>query len=75
MIHIQKSTKFFHGYLFEESLDECTGNRFFLCEERRREVGDPLLGSGTKDQLDQTYEAFISPRSQILNQKPELVDC
>ncbi|HZO70700.1 MAG TPA: SCO5389 family protein [Ktedonobacteraceae bacterium] len=28
-----------------------------------------------KDQLDQTYEAFISPRSQILNQKPELVDC
>jgi hypothetical protein len=28
-----------------------------------------------KDQLDQTYKAFISPRSQILNQKPELVDC
>ena len=28
-----------------------------------------------KDQLDQTYQAFISPRSQILNQKPELVDC
>ncbi len=28
-----------------------------------------------KDQLDQTYEEFITPRSQILNQKPELVDC
>jgi hypothetical protein len=28
-----------------------------------------------KDQLDQTYQTFISPRSQILNQKPELVDC
>ncbi len=28
-----------------------------------------------KDQLDQTYTAFISPRSQILNQSPELVDC
>jgi hypothetical protein len=27
------------------------------------------------DQLDQTYQEFISPRSQILNQKPELVDC
>jgi len=28
-----------------------------------------------KDRLDQTYEEFISSRSQILNQKPELVDC
>jgi hypothetical protein len=28
-----------------------------------------------KDQLDQVYEDFISPQSQILNQKPELVDC
>lgn len=28
-----------------------------------------------KDRLDHTYEEFISPRSQILNQKPELVDC
>jgi hypothetical protein len=28
-----------------------------------------------KDQLDRTYEAFISPRSQILNQSPELIDC
>jgi hypothetical protein len=27
------------------------------------------------DSLDQTYQTFISPRSQILNQKPELVDC
>jgi hypothetical protein len=27
------------------------------------------------DQLDQTYKEFISPRNQILNQKPELVDC
>src|SRR5450631_875579 len=27
------------------------------------------------DQLGQTYQEFISPRSQILNQKPELVDC
>jgi hypothetical protein len=27
------------------------------------------------DKLDQTYKEFISPRSQILNQKPELVDC
>ena len=27
------------------------------------------------DHLDQTYEEFISPRSQILNQSPELVDC
>ncbi len=27
------------------------------------------------DQLDQIYQEFISPRSQILNQKPELVDC
>ena len=27
------------------------------------------------DQLDQVYREFISPRSQILNQKPELVDC
>lgn len=26
-------------------------------------------------ELGQTYEQFISPRSQILNQKPELVDC
>lgn len=25
--------------------------------------------------LDATYEEFISPRSQILNQTPELVDC
>jgi hypothetical protein len=28
-----------------------------------------------KEQLDPTYETFISPRSQILNQSPELVDC
>jgi hypothetical protein len=28
-----------------------------------------------KDQLDSTYEEFISPRSQILNQTPELRDC
>jgi hypothetical protein len=28
-----------------------------------------------KDQLGTTYEEFISPRSQILNQSPELVDC
>jgi hypothetical protein len=28
-----------------------------------------------KDQLGQEYEAFISPRSQLLNQSPELVDC
>jgi hypothetical protein len=28
-----------------------------------------------KDGLDSTYKEFISPRSQILNQKPELVDC
>jgi hypothetical protein len=28
-----------------------------------------------KDRLDHTYQEFISPRSQILNQKPELVDC
>ena len=28
-----------------------------------------------KDRLDHTYEEFISPRSQLLNQKPELVDC
>jgi hypothetical protein len=28
-----------------------------------------------RDQLDQSYEAFISPRSQLLNQSPELVDC
>ncbi|HEY0757366.1 MAG TPA: SCO5389 family protein [Ktedonobacteraceae bacterium] len=28
-----------------------------------------------KDQLDATYEEFISPRSQILNQSPELRDC
>src|SRR5882762_2811063 len=28
-----------------------------------------------KDRLNQTYQEFISPRSQILNQKPELVDC
>lgn len=28
-----------------------------------------------KDQLDQVYDAFVSPQSQILNQKPELVDC
>ena len=27
------------------------------------------------DQLDETYLAFISPRSQILNQSPELIDC
>jgi hypothetical protein len=27
------------------------------------------------DEMGQTYEEFISPRSQILNQKPELVDC
>ncbi|GHO72499.1 hypothetical protein KSD_02700 [Ktedonobacter sp. SOSP1-85] len=29
-----------------------------------------------KDQFDQkSYEEFISPRSQLLNQSPELVDC
>src|SRR5689334_15606342 len=28
-----------------------------------------------KDQLDATYEEFISPRSQLLNQSPELRDC
>jgi hypothetical protein len=28
-----------------------------------------------KDHLNQAYEEFISARSQILNQKPELVDC
>ena len=28
-----------------------------------------------KEQLDSTYEEFISPRSQILNQTPELRDC
>jgi hypothetical protein len=28
-----------------------------------------------RDSLDQSYQEFISPRSQILNQKPELVDC
>jgi hypothetical protein len=28
-----------------------------------------------KDTLDRVYQEFISPRSQILNQKPELVDC
>jgi hypothetical protein len=28
-----------------------------------------------KDRLDSTYEEFITPRSQILNQSPELVDC
>lgn len=28
-----------------------------------------------KDQLGSAYEEFISPRSQILNQSPELVDC
>jgi hypothetical protein len=27
------------------------------------------------DRLDEGYQEFISPRSQILNQKPELVDC
>ncbi|HEV3156648.1 MAG TPA: SCO5389 family protein [Candidatus Baltobacteraceae bacterium] len=28
-----------------------------------------------KDRLGAEYEEFISPRSQILNQRPELVDC
>jgi hypothetical protein len=28
-----------------------------------------------KDRLDQSYEEFISPRGQLLNQSPELVDC
>jgi hypothetical protein len=28
-----------------------------------------------QDQLGTTYEEFISPRSQILNQSPELRDC
>lgn len=28
-----------------------------------------------KDRLDSTYEEFISPRSQVLNQTPELRDC
>ncbi|GHO52345.1 SCO5389 family protein [Ktedonobacter robiniae] len=28
-----------------------------------------------KDQLGETYEEFISPRSQLLNQSPELRDC
>jgi hypothetical protein len=28
-----------------------------------------------KDQLGEVYDEFISPRSQILNQTPELVDC
>lgn len=28
-----------------------------------------------KDQLGATYQEFISPRSQLLNQSPELRDC
>jgi hypothetical protein len=28
-----------------------------------------------QDQLGATYEEFVSPRSQILNQSPELRDC
>jgi hypothetical protein len=28
-----------------------------------------------QDQLDEIYDEFISPRSQILNQTPELRDC
>lgn len=28
-----------------------------------------------QDQLDANYAAFISPRSQVLNQTPELRDC
>ena len=28
-----------------------------------------------KDDLGETYQTFISPRSQILNQSPELIDC
>ena len=28
-----------------------------------------------QDQLDASYEEFISPRSQLLNQSPELRDC
>lgn len=28
-----------------------------------------------QDQLGKTYEEFISPRSQLLNQSPELRDC
>jgi len=28
-----------------------------------------------KEQLDSTYQEFISPRSQILNQTPDLRDC
>jgi hypothetical protein len=28
-----------------------------------------------KDRLDGSYEAFISPRSQLLNQSPDRVDC
>ena len=28
-----------------------------------------------KDQLGETYQEFISPRSQLLNQSPELRDC
>src|SRR5258707_3136968 len=28
-----------------------------------------------KDQLDATYEEFISPHNQLLNQSPELRDC
>lgn len=33
------------------------------------------VGLFRKDQLDATYREFISPRSQILNQTPELRDC
>lgn len=28
-----------------------------------------------RDQLGETYQEFISPRSQLLNQSPELRDC
>lgn len=28
-----------------------------------------------RDQLDSSYDEFISPRSQVLNQTPELRDC
>jgi hypothetical protein len=28
-----------------------------------------------QDRLDQSYEEFISPRGQLLNQSPELIDC
>jgi hypothetical protein len=48
---------------------------FTLCEELFFNQNGHRVALFHQNEMGQTYKEFISPRSQILNQKPELVDC